>query len=380
MDSTSTSMSRSPGFSVPSTLRCTSSARSVGRRCGLTMPRCSRSRSSRSDSNRSSFRAFAAIRPTRSSASSCGRFSSVCSSVSAEPEDRGQRRPEVVRDRLQERVLHLVERAEPLCRFAFAPERLRVLPLAPTERLLGALALGDVDHQAAELSRPLRAAHHVHHVADPDRAAVGRGHPVLEVLVLARVRGDPRAGDRPVAILGDRVVAPTASLAIHSCSCRAQELLGAPADERKPERRRVRLPEDRVEARHELMEPLQLRETPCVAQRERRDVGDPAGQPKVLVGERRADVLRRPSRSRRSRRAPSAAERPGRRGLAEQPELLGTWSDDLRGIDERLGLAREERRGDVCRDAAIPLGGDRAPAGGARTAARWKSPVSSSRR
>ena len=58
------------------------------------MPRCSRSRSSRSDSNRSSFRAFAAILLTRSSASSCGRSSSVCSSVSAEPriEVRGVRR------------------------------------------------------------------------------------------------------------------------------------------------------------------------------------------------------------------------------------------------------------------------------------------------
>ena len=78
-------MSRPAGFSVPSTLRCTSSARSVGRRCGLTMPRCNRSRSSRSDNRRSSLRAFAAIRPTRSSASSRGSSSSVCSSVSAEP-------------------------------------------------------------------------------------------------------------------------------------------------------------------------------------------------------------------------------------------------------------------------------------------------------
>ena len=72
-------------------------------------------------------------------------------------QDRGQRRPQVVRDGLQERVLHLVERAQPLRGLALAPERLRVLPLAPPQRLLGALALGDVDHQAAELARSLRA-------------------------------------------------------------------------------------------------------------------------------------------------------------------------------------------------------------------------------
>ena len=45
-------------------------------------------------------------------------------------EDRGERGAEVVRDGLEERVLHLVERSEPLRRLAFAPEGLGVLPLA----------------------------------------------------------------------------------------------------------------------------------------------------------------------------------------------------------------------------------------------------------
>ena len=132
----------------------------------------------------------------------------------------------------------------------------------------------------------------MHHVADPDRASVGRGHPVLQVLVLARVRGEPRAGDRAVAVLGDRVIAPAAPLRDPLLLVRAQELLGPSSDEREPERRGVGLPEDRVQAGHQLVEPLQLREAPCVAQRERRDVGDPARQPQVLLGEPRVDVLR----------------------------------------------------------------------------------------
>src|SRR5207344_878856 len=106
----------------------------------------------------------------------------------------------------------LVERTEPLRSLALPTEGLRVLPFAPPQRLFRSLALRDVDHQPAELSWPLRGAHHVHHVADPDRASVGSGHPVLQVLVLARVRGQPRTGDRAVAVLGDRMVAPAATL------------------------------------------------------------------------------------------------------------------------------------------------------------------------
>ena len=40
------------------------------------------------------------------------------------PEDRGQGRPKVVRDGLEERVLHLVERAESLRGFTLPAERL----------------------------------------------------------------------------------------------------------------------------------------------------------------------------------------------------------------------------------------------------------------
>ena len=58
-----------------------------------------------------------------------------------------------MRDRFQERVLHLVERPELLSRLALASEGLRVLPFRRLERLLGLLALRDVDHQAPELAR-----------------------------------------------------------------------------------------------------------------------------------------------------------------------------------------------------------------------------------
>ena len=79
-------------------------------------------------------------------------------------QDRGERGPQVVGDRLEERVLHLVECAQSLRRLALAPEGLGVLPLALLQRLLRAFALGHVHHETAQLSRPLSAAHHVDQV------------------------------------------------------------------------------------------------------------------------------------------------------------------------------------------------------------------------
>lgn len=52
-------------------------------------------------------------------------------------EDRRQRGPEVVRDGLEERVLHLVERSEPSGRFSLDLE-------GPLQIILCALALADV--------------------------------------------------------------------------------------------------------------------------------------------------------------------------------------------------------------------------------------------
>ena len=86
-------------------------------------------------------------------------------------EDRRQRCSEIVGDRLEERVLHLVEVAKALRRLPFAPEGLRVLLLARSQGLLGALAFGDVHHEAPELTRAMRAVHDVHDIAHPRRCA-----------------------------------------------------------------------------------------------------------------------------------------------------------------------------------------------------------------
>ena len=265
-------------------------------------------------------------------------------------EDRRERGPEIVRHSLQERVLHVVQRAEALRGLALPPERFGILALAPSQGLLGALAFGDVDHQATELPRPLCSADHVHHVPDPDRAAVGRRHPVLEVLVLSRVRSDAGGGDRRVAIFEDRVVSPTAPLGDPLLIVCAEELLGPASDEREPERRCVGLPEDGVEARDQLVEPLQLGETPGVTQRQRRDVGDPAGQAQVPSGEPPVVILR--THHQRYEPVGLPAERGDQRlaGLTRWPEFAGPPSDDLARDRERLGPAREERSGDVGRD------------------------------
>jgi hypothetical protein len=78
----------------------------------------------------------------------------ACSNVMADPriDVSGVRR--VVRDRFQERVLHVVERSELLGSLALAPERLRVLPFGRLERLFRLLAFRDVDHESPELLRP----------------------------------------------------------------------------------------------------------------------------------------------------------------------------------------------------------------------------------
>jgi hypothetical protein len=85
---------------------------------------------------RSSFREFDAIRLAMSWTSRLRALER-----DRETQDRGERGAEVVRDRLQERVLHLVERAEPL----------RSIPLTDqgiVQLLLRALQLRDVDVDA----------------------------------------------------------------------------------------------------------------------------------------------------------------------------------------------------------------------------------------
>ncbi len=97
-----------------------------------------------------------------------------------ESEDRRQRCAQVVGDRLQERVLHLVEGPQALRRLAFDGQR-------AFELLLGLLALGDVEEEALPVGGLAGEMHEDGLVLDPDDPAVLRDHPVLEGEALVRV-------------------------------------------------------------------------------------------------------------------------------------------------------------------------------------------------
>ncbi len=116
------------------------SPRSTVRYCGSTMPRFRRSMSRRSFSSRSSFRAFNARRSSEVAPIGLGHVRRAFEGE-REPEDRRQRAAELVGDRREERVLHLVERPQTFGGVAFPTLRI-------TQGLLGELALGDV-HQHA---------------------------------------------------------------------------------------------------------------------------------------------------------------------------------------------------------------------------------------
>jgi hypothetical protein len=116
-----------------------------------------------------------------------------------------------VRDRLQERVLHVVQCPQLLCRIPFAPEGLRVLLLAALERLLRPLALGDVDDHPSELAFPTRVGADVDGVAEPQRLHFIAERPVLEAHVVAGCgEADPKRGDRRGAVSLMDVLAPRA--------------------------------------------------------------------------------------------------------------------------------------------------------------------------
>ena len=85
MDVVFTSTSRSVSSSESATSSQTRAPTSVGRNSGSTMPRVSRSRSSRSVTSRSSFRAFWAIRRARSRISSWSSCRSSRAIVTASP-------------------------------------------------------------------------------------------------------------------------------------------------------------------------------------------------------------------------------------------------------------------------------------------------------
>jgi hypothetical protein len=118
--------------------------------------------------------------------------------------------------------------------------------------LLGqALALRDVDHQAAEVAeRAAVAADRLHGVADPHGAAVGSRHPVLEPALAAH--GDAaQLGQRALPVVGMDEPRPEGRIGEPLAKRIAEQALGAMVDEGELERVGVSLPHDRVETVHE---------------------------------------------------------------------------------------------------------------------------------
>ena len=269
----------------------TSAPTSVGLRCGVMMPRCSRSRSSRSESSRSSLRAFEAMRWSRSTASSRGEVHPGLLERDRRPEDRGERRPQVVRDGLEERVLHLVERPQALRRPRARDGRPREY-FCSLRRSACSARLRSVTSTISprtHLTAPRASRGDVHDVAEPQgprpraRASGTRG------------RGRRPASRRPArsaarhapAILLDDVVAP-ASGSASSASARLPRTSAARRD-RNVKASVCGSASQKIASRRlgELVEPLELAHPPRAPERERRDLRDAPRQVAVAIGERR---------------------------------------------------------------------------------------------
>ncbi len=98
-----------------------------------------------------------------------------------EAQDRRERRTEVVRNGLEERVLHVVQGSQ-------APRGLPLHLECAFELLLGCLALGDVQHEPLPSSRTAVGVDDgLRLVVDPHDAAVFRDHPILHRPRLARL-------------------------------------------------------------------------------------------------------------------------------------------------------------------------------------------------
>ncbi len=133
--------------------------------------------------------------------------------------DRGQQVVEVVGDSAGKTTdgLHLLGLAQSL--------------LALTQRFFSLLLLGDVDHQAAELHVLSRLVDQADRVADPDNAAVGCDHAVLDLVAAHLGDGLGRGLDHALQIVRVDVVSPEACLGQPPLDRETKNSLGLFADE-----------------------------------------------------------------------------------------------------------------------------------------------------
>ena len=120
------------------------------------------------------------------------------------------------------------------------------------QRGFGPLAIGDVDHHAAQCLGPAVDDVDRHPILEPDDAAVGGDHPVVELVVAARLGAFDAVADGRLAIDRMDVVRPEIGVVQPLPHRIPEQALGLRADEREPERLRVRLPDDAVDRGDEL--------------------------------------------------------------------------------------------------------------------------------
>ena len=182
------------------------------------------------------------------------------------------------------------------------------------QRRLGTLAVGDVDHDAAQRSRPCVDDVNGDAILQPDHPPVGRDHPIVELVVATGLGALDAVADRGVAVGRMDVRGPEVRV-VHPDTHRvAEQPLGLLADEREAEGLRVGLPDDAVDGRDQLGQ--------VFPRQPRRFVGLDAG----------SDVLDEEH---------DAADRSGRvvPGLDLPPQ------PGLRGVEKRLDpLALDARR------------------------------------
>jgi hypothetical protein len=242
---------------------------------------------------------------------------------------------------------------------------LGVLLLAATQRLLGSLALGDVDDEAADDGPPPGVDGDVDDVAEPERLSLPSPGPVLQVEIVAGGGdgGSERRG-HPRAVVRDDVVAPSPRQRLGRLRL-VSEYRGRPSrEERERERLRLGLPEDRVQRLRELVEPLELAHVPRATQGERGDLGDPARQVTVAFGEGALDIGREDHQRTELVRLPRHRRDERRRRLVDDPELardlLGHVAFDHEWFLER----REETARDIGWDDGCSVEGEATVVGG----------------
>ena len=122
--------------------------------------------------------------------------------------------------------------------------------------LLGLLARGDIEHHPAQAGGAIFLHHHGHQVPHPDDASVGRDHSIFKIVIALLAGGVQAEIHRPVAVVGIQIIAPERGFGQPPFQRVAEDALCLLADERKPEARHIRLPDNPVDRVHQIAEPL----------------------------------------------------------------------------------------------------------------------------